>query len=51
MDRPYGEAMLTQHSHFRGRIGTPDLDQVAVRARLEVVASAGSAELQVPAPG
>ena len=38
MDRPFGEALLTQHSHFRGRIGTPDLDQEVLRARLEAVA-------------
>jgi CheY-like chemotaxis protein len=31
---PYGEALLAQHSHFRGRIGTPDLDPTAVQARL-----------------
>ena len=38
MDRPFGEALLTQHSHFRGRIGTPDLDEEFVRARLEEAA-------------
>lgn len=31
---PFSEALLIQHSQFRGRIGVPDLDVDAVRERL-----------------
>lgn len=34
LDSPYVEALLARHSHFRGRIGTPDLDLDALKARL-----------------
>lgn len=32
---PYSEALLTKHSHFRGRIGTPDLNASKAKERLE----------------
>lgn len=31
---PFAEALLVQHSHFRGRIGTPDLNSELVKQRL-----------------
>ena len=31
---PFVESLLTQHAHYRGRIGVPDLNLDAVRARL-----------------
>lgn len=31
---PYSEALLTRNSHFRGRIGTPDLDLTQVKSGL-----------------
>lgn len=35
LDSPFAEALLAKHSHYRGRIGTPDTDCDAVIARLE----------------
>lgn len=32
---PFSEALLVQHSHFRGRIGVPDLDADLIKERLE----------------
>lgn len=32
---PFSEALLVQHSHFRGRIGVPDLDAELIKQRLE----------------
>ncbi|MGK3950955.1 hypothetical protein ACLKM7_01385 [Microbacterium sp. I2] len=32
---PFSEALLVQHSHFRGRIGVPDLDPELIKRRLE----------------
>lgn len=32
---PFSEALLVQHSHFRGRIGVPDLDADLIKQRLE----------------
>lgn len=32
---PFSEALLVQHSHFRGRIGVPDLDPDLIKDRLE----------------
>lgn len=32
---PFSEALLVQHSHFRGRIGVPDLDPELIKNRLE----------------
>ena len=32
---PFSEALLVQHSQFRGRIGVPDLDIDLVKKRLE----------------
>jgi hypothetical protein len=32
---PYSEALLAKHSHFRGRVGLPDLDSDAVKERLK----------------
>lgn len=32
---PFSEALLVQHSQFRGRVGVPDLDVSALRRRLE----------------
>lgn len=32
---PFSEALLVQHSHFRGRIGVPDLDPELIKIRLE----------------
>lgn len=34
LDSPFTEALLTRYSHFRGRIGTPDLDFKALKSRL-----------------
>ncbi|UOQ61503.1 hypothetical protein MUN76_05925 [Leucobacter rhizosphaerae] len=34
---PFSEALLVQHSHFRGRIGVPDLDAELIKQRLEAV--------------
>lgn len=31
---PFAESLLTQHSHYRGRIGVPDLDLDTIRRRL-----------------
>lgn len=31
---PYSEALLARYSHFRGRIGTPDLNSASVKDRL-----------------
>lgn len=31
---PFAEALLVQHSHFRGRIGVPDLDPELIKIRL-----------------
>lgn len=31
---PFAETLLVQHSHFRGRIGAPDIDMVSVKERL-----------------
>lgn len=31
---PFAEALLVQHSHFRGRIGVPDLDSELIKVRL-----------------
>ena len=31
---PYSEAILAKHSHFRGRIGIPDLNSASVKRRL-----------------
>jgi hypothetical protein len=31
---PYSDALLAQNSHFRGRIGTPDLNSISVKKRL-----------------
>lgn len=31
---PFAEALLVQHSHYRGRIGVPDLDSELVKQRL-----------------
>lgn len=31
---PFVESLLTQHAHYRGRIGVPDLDLDAVKTRL-----------------
>lgn len=39
LDSPYVEALLARHSQFRGRIGTPDLDIDALKARLLAVTS------------
>lgn len=36
---PYAEALLVKHSHFRGRVGTPDLNMTVVRAALELLRS------------
>jgi CheY-like chemotaxis protein len=33
---PFSEALLVQNSHFRGRIGVPDIDSDVIRQRLEV---------------
>jgi DNA-binding NarL/FixJ family response regulator len=33
---PYCDALLTKHSHFRGRVGTPDLNVDSVKARLDL---------------
>jgi hypothetical protein len=35
LSSPYTEALLTKYSHFRGRIGTPDLDIPSLRQRLQ----------------
>ena len=35
LDSPYVEALLARHGHFRGRIGTPDLDPTALKTRLQ----------------
>lgn len=32
---PFAEALLVQHSQFRGRIGVPDLDEDLIKQRLE----------------
>lgn len=37
---PYSEALLAKYSHFRGRIGTPDLNSASVKERLTAAASA-----------
>lgn len=39
---PFSEALLVQHSHFRGRIGVPDLDPELIKNRLESVQSASA---------
>ncbi len=36
---PYGEALLAKYSHFRGRIGTPDLNSASVKERLTAAAN------------
>jgi hypothetical protein len=36
---PFAEALLVQHSHFRGRIGVPDLNAALIRERLLSVRS------------
>ncbi|MGD8195257.1 hypothetical protein ACEXQB_012280 [Herbiconiux sp. P18] len=35
---PYSEALLVQHSHFRGRVGVPDIDLALVKERIEALA-------------
>lgn len=37
---PYCEALLVKYGHFRGRIGTPDLNSASVRKRLTAAVSA-----------
>ena len=32
---PFSEALLIQHSQFRGRIGVPDLDAEIIKQRLQ----------------
>jgi hypothetical protein len=39
LSSPYSEALLAKHSQFLGRIGTPDLNMAAVKARLLELAS------------
>lgn len=39
---PFSEALLVQHSHFRGRIGVPDLDPELIKGRLESAPSASA---------
>jgi hypothetical protein len=36
---PYSEALLAKYSHFRGRIGTPDLNSASVKERLTAAAT------------
>jgi hypothetical protein len=36
---PFSEALLIQHSHFRGRIGVPDLDAKIIKQRLEAAST------------
>lgn len=31
---PFAETLLVQHSHFRGRIGAPDIDMISIKERL-----------------
>ncbi|WP_346960356.1 response regulator [uncultured Arthrobacter sp.] len=33
LSSPFTEALLTRYSHFRGRIGTPDIDLVSMKGR------------------
>jgi hypothetical protein len=40
---PFSEALLVQHSQFRGRIGVPDLDEELIKLRLEATATATAA--------
>lgn len=39
---PYCEALLARYSHFRGRIGTPDLNSESVKTRLTAAVSTQS---------
>jgi len=52
LDSPFAEAVLTRYSHYRGRIGTPDLDADELLTSLE--STEGQAELdgseQGPSP-
>lgn len=34
LSSPFAESLLVQFSHFRGRIGTPDLDHLRIKERL-----------------
>lgn len=40
---PHCEALLVKHSHFRGRIGTPDLNSADVKERLTAAVNATEA--------
>jgi CheY-like chemotaxis protein len=39
---PYSEALLAKYSHFRGRIGTPDLNSASIKERLSADGTAQS---------